>query len=63
MWVVALLVVLYSAADFVLTSPTSAPQQGALGAICAARVVLAYVFARAFDELVWHPSRRWTTGP
>jgi hypothetical protein len=50
-WLVVFGVAAYSTLDFVMTSPESAPQQGALGALCAARVVIAYVFARALDEL------------
>jgi hypothetical protein len=51
-WGVVLFVALFSMVDWLLTSPESAPQQGALGAMAGARVVIGYVFARAFDRLV-----------
>lgn len=57
-WLMVGVTALYSAAEFLLASPESAPQQGALGALSSARVVIAYVFARAYDEIAYHPWRR-----
>lgn len=51
-WALVLLVTLFTMLEWFLSSPDSAPQQGALGAISAARVVMAYVFARAVDALM-----------
>lgn len=51
-WGLVLLVTLFTMLEWVLSSPDSAPQQGALGALSAARVVMAYVFARAVDALM-----------
>jgi hypothetical protein len=51
-WMGVLVTALFSALEFNLSSPESAPQQGALGAITVARVVIAYVFARSFDALI-----------
>lgn len=58
-WLLALVGTLATAADYALATPGGAPQQAAMGAMSAAQVIMAYVFARAVDEIVWHPHRRW----
>jgi hypothetical protein len=61
-WLFALLATVYTAFDYSISKPESAPQQAALGAMSAAQVVMAYVFARAVDEILWHTARRWKAG-
>lgn len=51
LWVLAFIGALWGLADLLLTTPQSAPQQAAMGAMAGARAAVPYVLARAWQAL------------